>query len=191
MKKAICTAIILGVVALGYKVFAASVAGNGNISDELINFSHNNVMSGGATFPSGATLTLSTGSTLVQSNINLSEQSLTATYGVNGATLTISGAASVGSLSSTGAIGGSSASITYGVASATAAISGAASVGSLSVTAGSSSLYARTIAQLLAITPTAVGQMYRCSDCSVAGSIAVSTGTSAGQFGIIAPSTFQ
>lgn len=48
-------------------------------------------------------------------------------------------------------------------------------------TAGPMTLYSRTMAQLLGMTPTAVGQMYYCSDCTR--KVVVSTGTTLwGQF---------
>lgn len=58
------------------------------------------------TIEAGATLTLASTSSLVQTNVDLTEKSLTATFGINGATLAVSGAASVGSLASAGAITG-------------------------------------------------------------------------------------
>lgn len=51
-------------------------------------------------------------------------------------------------------------------------------------------LYSRTIAQLQAITPTAVGQMYYCNNCSPLKAV-VSTGTSAGNFADAAGGTFK
>ena len=44
----------------------------------------------------------------------------------------------------------------------------------------------RTMSQLAAITP-AIGDAYLCSNCAIPGSIAVATGTAAGNFGIVAP----
>lgn len=113
---------------------------------------------GTLTMKSGSTFTLAAGSSLIQSNINLTEANLTATYGVS---------------------------------AATAAISGSASVGSLVVSAGPATIYSRTKAQIIAITPTAVGQMYLCSNCAIAGSLAISTGTGAGNFAVFAPSTLN
>jgi hypothetical protein len=69
-------------------------------------------------------------------------------------------------------------------AAGTTTFSGAVALG------GAAKLYKRTLAQILAITP-AVGDAYICSDCVVPYSMAVATGTSAGQFGIFAPGTLQ
>jgi len=83
------------------------------------------VCSGGAvTFEAGATLTLASTSSLVQTNVDYTGKSLTATFGIVGATAAISGAANVGSLVSAGAISGT----TLG-ASGAATIVGAAYIG--------------------------------------------------------------
>ena len=60
---------------------------------------------------------------------------------------------------------------------------GASSLGGLTLTGGIG-FYSRTIAQLLAITPSAVGQAYYCSDCSPKKAV-ISTGTSVGNFAAI------
>ena len=80
---------------------------------------------------------------------------LTSTYGVNGATATISGAATVGTTLSVGT--------------------------TLTVTAGAIKPYKRTIAQLMAITP-AVGDIYSCLDCTLTYDLVVGTGAVAGGF---------
>lgn len=61
---------------------------------------------------------------------------------------------------------------------------------------GFTQLGSQTIAQLLAITPTAVGQTYWCSNCkggaaSAVGTIVSSTGTSAGNFVSVGSAVFQ
>ena len=80
---------------------------------------------------------------------------LTSTYGVNGATATISGAATVGTTLSVGT--------------------------TLTVTAGAIKPYKRSIAQLMAITP-AVGDIYSCTDCTLTYDLVVGTGATAGGF---------
>lgn len=55
---------------------------------------------------------------------------------------------------------------------------------------GATNLQTKTLAQLQAITP-ALGDAYRCSNCAVAQSIAIATGTGAGNFAIFAPGAFQ
>lgn len=56
--------------------------------------------------------------------------------------------------------------------------------------AGGLGSYSRTMAQLLAIAPSAVGQQYFCNNCTPA-KMVVSTGTSAGNFADIMGGTFQ
>ena len=57
---------------------------------------------------------------------------------------------------------------------------------------GYAQLFSRTIAQLVAIPPSVVGQQYFCSDCTLAGGRAVvSTGTSAGNFSDADGSDFE
>jgi len=52
----------------------------------------------------------------------------------------------------------------------------------VTASAGPFTLYSRTKAQLEGTSPTAVGQMYYCSDCSTSKGVVVSTGTSMGPF---------
>lgn len=54
--------------------------------------------------------------------------------------------------------------------------------GSVTANAGFIQLFSRTLAQLGAITPSVVGQMYYCSDCTTDGAV-ISTGTAQGAFG--------
>ena len=62
----------------------------------------------------------------------------------------------------------------------------------VTVSAGPLTVYSRTEAQLLALTPTAVGQVYYCSDCSVSKGLVVSTGTTeGGQFAAADGSKFD
>lgn len=99
----------------------------------------------------------------------------------SGSTLTAASGATVSMASAT----------VSGSISAASVTSTSVSAGSVSATAGPITVYGRTLAQLQAITPTAKGQIYLCSDCSVSGSIAISTGTGIGQFGILTPGALE
>lgn len=59
-----------------------------------------------------------------------------------------------------------------------------------SITGGALQVYSRSMAQLLSVTPSAVGRVYFCSDCTPA-KLVVSTGTSAGNFADPAGGTFK
>jgi hypothetical protein len=109
MKKAIIAVMLFLCATVGAN--AASIAGNGNISDQLINFSGDNVMSGNLTMttgktltiPSGGTLTMSSGSTLTSTGINISAKGLSATYGVSAATGAFTGAVNIAGQTTIGA----------------------------------------------------------------------------------------
>lgn len=49
----------------------------------------------------------------------------------------------------------------------------------------------KTLAQIVATKPSDMGEMYSCTDCAVPGSVAVSTGTGTGNFGVLAPTTLR
>jgi hypothetical protein len=69
-------------------------------------------------------------------------------------------------------------------AAGTISVSGAISIGA------AVKMKAKTIAELQALTP-AAGDQYLCSNCVAPYSIAVATGTSVGNFAIVAPGNFQ
>jgi hypothetical protein len=68
--------------------------------------------------------------------------------------------------------------------------SGDLTIGGFLAVGGPTNLASHTIAELQGIVPS-VGDIYRCSDCVIPESIAIATGTSAGNFGIIQPGAFQ
>jgi len=75
----------------------------------------------------------------------------------------------------------------------TASVTGAASLNVLKsgdTMTGKLALQSKSLSELLGISP-AVGDMYVCSDCTPAYSVAIGTGTGAGNFGIFSPGTLQ
>lgn len=108
---------------------------------------------------------------------------------VSAGTTTIAGALYIG-----GADGVIDSTVTQAGALTAASVTsvGAATVGTnLTVTAGFLQVYSRSEAQLVLITPTAVGQVYYCSDCAVSKGLVVSTGTNAGNFAAADGSAFN
>ena len=147
--------------------FAADTAGNGTISDQNINFAHNNVMAGSLTVGGSLAVTGSiTGpgvnSSLATGKVWIGNGSAVATA------QTLSGDITVSSMGVVAA--GGNAALLNGAQSFTAL---------QTLTAGLKLTGAKNKATLKAYTPSAAGELWYCSDCS-ATTLAISTGTAAG-----------